>query len=173
MNSYPTIEKSIKQLEKEDAVIGFFHEYRWLSNFYFSPIKMYGVQFPTVEHAFQAAKIDTSLGTKWHQQQLRTFQKIITPAEAKSAGRKVKLRPNWDFVKHEMVPILLERKFKNKILRDKLLATGDRELLEYNIWGDKYWGVVTKGDSLVGCNVLGEMLMKLRRRLNVLQESGA
>ena len=51
---------------------------------------------------------------------------------------------------------------KNPILKAKLLATGDAELIEGNWWNDTYWGVC-KG---VGKNKLGKILMRVRDELN-------
>ncbi len=46
-------------------------------------------------------------------------------------------------------------------LREKLLATGDRKLVEGNTWGDTFWGVC-RGN---GKNHLGKILMKIRAEL--------
>ena len=46
-------------------------------------------------------------------------------------------------------------------LAQKLLATGDEELVEGNDWGDIYWGVY-KGH---GKNMLGKILMRVRAEL--------
>ena len=46
-------------------------------------------------------------------------------------------------------------------LAQKLLATGDEELVEGNDWGDIYWGVY-KGR---GNNMLGKILMRVRAEL--------
>jgi predicted NAD-dependent protein-ADP-ribosyltransferase YbiA (DUF1768 family) len=45
----------------------------------------------------------------------------------------------------------------------ELLSTGDQEIVEWNNWGDKYWGK----DSITkeGENHLGLLLMRLRREL--------
>ena len=51
-------------------------------------------------------------------------------------------------------------------LGNLLIATGDAELIEGNIWRDTYWGVCNG----VGKNRLGELLMQLRNELR--QESG-
>ena len=56
---------------------------------------------------------------------------------------------------------LLLQKFFIPELREKLLATGNEELIEGNWWGDTYWGVC-KGK---GENNLGKSLMKIRTEL--------
>ena len=49
--------------------------------------------------------------------------------------------------------------FAHDPLRSALIATGDAQIIEGNIWGDTYWGVdVNKG----GMNRLGILLMQVR-----------
>lgn len=57
---------------------------------------------------------------------------------------------------------LLREKFQRKDLKQKLLDTGDAELIEGNTWGDTYWGMV--GNK--GHNHLGRLLMKVREEIN-------
>ena len=81
-----------------------------------------------------------------------------TPGEAKRMGRQVTLRKDWEDVKISVMEKGLRMKFAIPELRDKLLATGEEELVEGNWWGDTCWGVC-KG---VGANNLGKLLMKIR-----------
>ncbi|MCH7737275.1 MAG: NADAR family protein [Chloroflexi bacterium] len=53
---------------------------------------------------------------------------------------------------------LLRDKFRDPVLRQMLLDTGDLELVEGNNWGDRFWGRV----SGVGDNHLGRLLMQVR-----------
>jgi predicted NAD-dependent protein-ADP-ribosyltransferase YbiA (DUF1768 family) len=46
-------------------------------------------------------------------------------------------------------------------LREKLIDTGDRQLIEANDWGDTFFGVCDG----VGRNHLGEILMKIRSNI--------
>lgn len=50
---------------------------------------------------------------------------------------------------------------QDKDLRDKLIATGNTELIEDNTWNDRFWGVCN-GE---GINHLGKLLMELRDEL--------
>lgn len=130
-------------------------EYRFLSNFYFCPLKLGGIIYPTVEHAFQAMK------TKDKNERMK-ISLLNTPGEAKRAGRKVKLREDWEDIKLKVMEYLVGLKFNNYIdLKEKLLATGDIELIEGNWWNDRYWGIC-KGK---GENNLGKILMKVREEL--------
>lgn len=129
-------------------------EYAFLSNFYSSPITISGINFPTVEHAFQALKtIDA--------EERKKIAVAATPGQAKRLGRKVQLRQDWEEVKENVMYICLKAKFDIPELREKLLATGESELIEGNWWGDTYWGVCNG----IGQNRLGQLLMRLRTEL--------
>jgi len=131
-------------------------EYNWLSNF--SPhgfIDEFGIRANTVEHYFQAFKA----------YYLKDFNKILnakTPAEAKKLGRKTKMRLDWNLIRLSVMKKAINLKFKqNPEIMNKLLSTGNVELIEGNCWGDTYWGVCN------GCgqNMLGKLLMELREEL--------
>jgi hypothetical protein len=61
------------------------------------------------------------------------IRRALTPAKVKSLGRcrKVPIRPDWEEVKEEVMLTALRAKFhQNPELRERLLATGDAELIE-------------------------------------------
>lgn len=64
-------------------------------------------------------------------------------------------------IKLNAMQFALDRKFEKEEMKEQLLSTDDIELVEYNWWNDKFWGVC-KGE---GKNVLGIMLMTKRRNL--------
>jgi ribA/ribD-fused uncharacterized protein len=128
-------------------------EYGWLSNFHPAPVEYQGKVWPTVEHAYQAAK------TLVPAQQERIRQ-AATPAEAKKIGRVVSLRSDWGDVRGNTMLDLLVAKFRqHQELLERLLATGDLELVEHSPWGDGYWG---DGGDGTGSNRLGRFLMAVR-----------
>jgi len=126
-------------------------KFRFLSNFYPSEVEYEGVKFPTVEHAFQAAK---SLDAKTR----RKFVSLETPGDAKRYGNDITLRNDWEAVKVPIMEQLLRQKFKDGDLKKRLAATGTQELIEGNTWNDRFWGVCDG----VGQNNLGKLLMKIR-----------
>lgn len=139
-------------------------KYDFLSNFHAAPIEIRGVLWPTVEHAFQAAK---SLKPEEHEY----IRKLDMPSKAKKAGRKVTLRSDWEKVKLSVMRYLVFQKFaQNPALRNQLLATGERELVEGNTWHDQYWGscICEKCIHAPGQNQLGKILMEVRK---VMRES--
>ena len=135
-------------------------KYEFLSNFYPSEIEYEGVVYPTVEHAFQAAKtLDIN--------EREEIAKLATPSLAKKAGRSVKLRSDWENVKDEVMLACLRTKFSIPELREKLVATGDEWLIEGNTWHDNYWGDCScpKCAGIKGKNTLGYLLCVVRREI--------
>lgn len=134
-------------------IVGFFGDYRWLSNFWPAETPYEGVVYPTSEHAYQAAKTNDT----WERLKIKALK---TPAEAKKAGAKLPWNDNFNklFVMYQVV----SNKFKNNpVLREKLLETYPHKLIEDNTWGDKFWGVC-RGEGL---NYLGKILMRVRKDL--------
>lgn len=129
--------------------------YRWLSNFSPAEVVLDGVTYPTVEHAYQAAKtLDHSIRER--------IRQADTPGRAKKAGRGLRsCRPDWGQVRLEIMEHLLWQKFTRAPWRAQLLATGKRELVEGNWWGDQFWGVCEGR----GENHLGQLLMRIRQEL--------
>lgn len=136
------------------AIDSFKGKHGFLSNFYPAKIKYLEFTYPSVEHAYQAAKTtDKSLR--------RQMTHASTPSEAKKWGRKLPLRPDWDDVKLGIMELLLRQKFSKPNIAQALLDTGEAELIEGNWWNDTYWGICNGQ----GENQLGRLLMKLRKEL--------
>ena len=139
-------------------MIDFFDgEYAFLSNFYNASCIFEEKLYPTVEHAFQAAKSLNHAERDW-------IAAAGSPGLAKRLGRRVNLRPDWEKVKFDVMEECLRSKFADPVLKQKLLATGDEELVEGNYWHDNTWGNCSceKCKDIVGKNMLGNILMKLR-----------
>lgn len=128
----------------------------FLSNFHASPVEFEGATYPTVEHAFQAAKTLDGRG----REKIRAAK---TPKDAKRLGRSVRLRPDWENVKFSIMGELLRRKFAQPGLRQMMLQTGRAELVEGNTWHDKIWGrCFCPRCNGRGANQLGRLLMAVR-----------
>ena len=135
-----------------------FHDekYSFLSNFYEVSVTYGGLTYGSNEAAFQAQKCITEK------------EKILftecRPSKSKSLGRKVKLRSDWEEVKVGIMEEIVRAKFTQHIeLAEKLIATGEKILVEGNHWGDVFWGVDTRTGQ--GENHLGKILMKVREDL--------
>lgn len=133
----------------------------YLSNFFKSVIPYEGKKYPTVEHAFQAAKTLRPV----ERQHIRGCN---TPREAKSLGQHVSLRTGWERMKNDIMFHIVTVKFVlHPELRDNLLLTGDAILREGNYWHDNYWGDCwcPKCNQVDGENNLGRILMEVRNYL--------
>lgn len=143
------------------SIIQFKNEYEFLSNFYPSPFDWDGLNWLTVEHAYQAAKCI-------YPDQRNMINAAEYPGVAKKLGRKVQLIPNWEQVKVSIMTELVWLKFKqNHKLQDRLLNTGSAELVEGNYWHDNFWGdcFCKKCSNQKGKNMLGFILMEVREMI--------
>jgi ribA/ribD-fused uncharacterized protein len=130
------------------------------SNFQPVKFKLENRVWPTVEHFFQAMK--STDPADWEK-----VRKLDTPGKAKRAGRKLKLRSDWDKVKEDFMMKGLRAKFAIKDHKQSLLSTGDEEIVEWNTWHDNEWGSCTcsRCENRPGKNKLGKLLMRLRAEL--------
>lgn len=158
-------DKSCSNYNANSKVVGFTGDYRFLSNFYNCKIYLDGKLYKSVEAAYVASKtLDEEV-----KETVRLFDRA---ADAKAYTKIIissgKQRTDWcDEVRLEVMERLLRAKFSdtNKELKEKLIATGDKELIEANIWGDRFFGVC-RGE---GQNHLGKLLMKIRGELKCQQ----
>jgi ribA/ribD-fused uncharacterized protein len=129
-------------------------KFSFLSNF-FAAKELWWL---TNEHFFQAMKC------KNVNDAVDIMFKSTGPNVAKRKGRKAKIREDWDDIKDYVMLIGLWIKFEETDLRDKLLATGEAELIEGNYWHDNYWGncSCSKCENIEGQNKLGKLLMIVR-----------
>lgn len=128
--------------------------YGFLSNFAVAPVVYEGMLFPTVEHAYQAAKT-----LDWNSRE--EIRKAYSAGKAKQMGKRVQLRDDWKDVRLHIMEILLRQKFNVEPYRGLLLATGNTELIEGNWWNDTFWGVCRgKGE-----NHLGKLIMEIRSQI--------
>ena len=142
----------------KDAIVSFLGTNLYLSNFSEYPVSYENITYKSSEAAFQAQKtLDNNERKKFSD---------LDPSKAKSLGRRIKLREDWEEVKDNIMYEIVKSKFdQNPDIKEKLINTGDKELYEGNTWNDKYWGVVKEGNNLIGKNTLGKILMKIRERV--------
>lgn len=141
-------------MQKLNKIDSFKGAYAWLSNFYQCTVAIEGKIYQNSEAAFQAHKCANPKD--------RERFTNLNPNEAKSLGRTVKLRSDWEESKTRIMYDIVKAKFtQHTDLKDKLLATKDAELIEGNTWGDTYWGVCNN----IGQNHLGKTLMQVREDL--------
>ncbi len=132
-------------------------EFGAFSNFSPHGFELDSEYWPTVEHYFQAQKF---AGTR----HCRDVRRAPTPKEAKAIGRDRNrpLRSDWEEVKDDVMYRAVRKKFEtHDALRDLLLSTGSREIVEASPF-DYYWGCGKDGS---GKNRLGDLLMRVRDEL--------
>jgi hypothetical protein len=138
----------------DHAILGFFGEFRFLSNFHSAVLEVDGLTFMNSEAAYMAQKSVDPL--------VREQFLFLNGSEAKRLGRKIEIRSDWDsYRKLAMYKVLCAKFCQNEELANALLATGYKYLEETNTWKDTYWGVCNG----VGENWLGWTLMRIRYEL--------
>ena len=133
--------------------------YYQFTNFYPAEIILDGKSWPTTEHYFQAQKFVGSPFTE-------VIRNLQRPREAFDISRNPSVsrwrRKDWDEVKIDVMRKALLAKFtQHKDLRDLLLGTGQRYLIEHSPY-DNFWG---NGGDDSGQNHLGSLLMEIRRTI--------
>lgn len=160
-----------KRYYREDSLMiyGFFSEYRFLSNFHECDVMYDGYIWPSSEHAYMVAKCKNvnhyaSRGGVIYDKNNKFDISCMKCTEVKKWGQTVDLREDWEDVKlNIMYQVCLDKFTRNPELRQKLLDTGDKILIEANSWGDQFWGFDV--DATKGENFLGKILMKIRERI--------
>lgn len=135
-------------------------EHGYLSNFWSSPFQLDGLNWPTVEHWYQANKF-VNTDPKWFEH-IRT---VATPQKALVDGRSTAhpIRSDWETVRADvMLEGLRAKFFQNPDLAARLIATGQRELVEAANW-EKRQGVGRAPSRSYA--LLGKLLMQVREEL--------
>lgn len=158
----------IQNIEEQKDFVTFFDQYEeetyYLCNFYPTPITIFfrqldkEVTFKSVESAFQAIKFYP------HFDLIEQFIDLDA-REAKDLSRTIgmeKMDPDWFSGKREAVMFhIIQLKFNDLDLKEKLLSTGDTYLVEHAKKGhvDPYWSDNYDGS---GQNMMGQILMHVR-----------
>jgi ribA/ribD-fused uncharacterized protein len=145
-------------LDTPERVCFYEQDFYPLSNFSAFSLLWDGKRFDTSEAAYHYEKFPGN-------QRLRTLIRVAPSAHAafKLAEReKGKVRPDWKAVRLDVMRrIIREKTTQHEYVRRKLLATGNRLLVE-NSWRDNFWGEGPDGD---GENWLGRLWMEHRDEL--------
>ena len=136
-------------------------EWSWLSNMAIDPFTdENGVAWRSVEHFYQAAKATD----KRDSEQIRTAR---SPFDAKRmGGRLASCRRDWKTYRLTAMRRALALRFRRgSTSAQRLLETGQADLVHHTPWGrtgDPFWG---DGRDGRGRNLLGRLLMKQREML--------
>ena len=155
-------------LDTDTQVFFYEQDFYVLSNFSAFTLNWEGWRFDTSEAAYHWEKfahmneVGIIGGHECHQcyviRRAESAHAAFKIAEANKAAR----RADWDAVKIDVMRRILRAKAnQHEYVRRKLLATGDRELIE-NSWRDDFWGW---GPNRDGENMLGKLWMEIRAEL--------
>lgn len=116
------------------------------------------VEFPTVEHFYQAMKTKD-----WVER--RCIAALKNPGDTVRYTKDMVVREDWDDIKLGVMYHGLKHKFSkaNPKILEKARACKDMTLIEANRWNDRYYGV--DWETGEGENVLGRLLMKLFKEI--------
>jgi N-glycosidase YbiA len=154
--AYPA--DSLNGLDTPTRVRFYEHDFYPLSNFSAFAIKFGNMLHPTSEAAYHWQKFTNAPGV-----QRLLFDTLSAHDAFKVAEmHKGKRRKDWDAVKVPIMKDILRAKAaQHEYVRRKLLATGDRELVE-DSWRDDFWGW---GPNHDGQNMLGKLWMEVRAEI--------
>lgn len=135
------------------AIDSFRGDNEFLSSGFSCNIEFEGAIYPSLEHAFQAAKTDDLTARA-------NIQAAATATDAKNLGKQVVIVPDWDQKRLDVMASLVRQKFTNNLdLKVKLLMTGTKDLVQGGMRRDRFWGTDKNG---VGENHLGKILVTVR-----------
>jgi ribA/ribD-fused uncharacterized protein len=137
---------------------------KWIKNWFSNMLEMdtplvyKGIEYKTVENFYQAMK------TTYHSERKKIAS--MNPYDAKKYAKTMGKRLNWT---KEFKLLAMEYGLKHKFKKgttwhDKLMSTEDSEIIEWNNWGDIFWGIDVRTNK--GENHLGKLLMKIRKGYN-------
>jgi ribA/ribD-fused uncharacterized protein len=130
------------------------------------PLHIHGLTVPTSEALYQACRFPSLPDV---QREILTQPSPMT-AKMKSRRFRSQSREDWLQVRHKVMRWCLQLKLAQNMstFAPLLMSTGDLAIVELSR-KDPFWGAMLQADgqTLVGQNVLGRLLMELRERLRV------
>lgn len=146
-------------LDTDERVCFYEQDFYVLSNFSAFTLMWKGIRFDTSEAAYHWEKFT---GDSLVQKMIETAHSAHEAFKIAEAHKEFR-RPDWDDVKVDIMREILRAKVEqHEYVRRKLLATGERELVE-NSWRDSFWGW---GPDRAGRNQLGRLWMEIRTEIH-------
>ena len=146
----------LHKLDTDRQVFFYEQDFYVLSNFSAFTLNWRGVRFDTSEAAYHFEKF---AGTSSEIQRMIMLAPSAHEAFKIAEANKSFRRLDWDNEKVGIMRgILCAKAQQHEYVRRKLLATGDRQLIE-DSWRDDFWGW---GPNRTGKNVLGCLWMEIR-----------
>lgn len=151
--------EELHKMDNDAQVFFYEQDFYVLSNFSAFTLQWDSLRFDTSEAVYHWEKFQDHADIRYDIINAPSAHEAFKIAEANKAHR----RPDWDYVKVEIMRDILRAKaMQHEYVRRKLLATGDRELIE-DSWRDDFWGW---GPNRDGQNMLGKLWMEIRAELN-------
>lgn len=145
-------------LDTPDRVRFYEHDFYVLSNFSAFRVRWMGEEFDTSEHAYHWMRFPAG---SLHRDSVKNAKSAHEAFRFAQSFKHMQLE-NWDAVKvGVMRDILRAKAAQHEYVRRKLLATGERLLVE-DSWRDPFWGW---GPNRDGQNMLGKLWMDVRAEL--------
>lgn len=168
-------------LDTPERVRFYEHDFYVLSNFSAFRMQWGGMRHQTSEHLYHYMKFARPWADEERDEpidfngpEVLIAQAIYSAPSAHEAFKiaernKDKRRPDWDQIKVSVMRDIIRAKaMQHEYVRRKLLATGDRELVE-DSWRDDFWGW---GPNRDGKNMLGKLWMEVRAELRATALAG-
>jgi hypothetical protein len=160
------------KLDTDTQVFFYEQDFYVLSNFSAFTLQWKGLRFDTSEAAYHWEKFNYGIETPegavvkldicFEAQDRIRFAPSAHEAFKFAEQYKSQVRPDWVDVRVDIMrEILYAKATQHEYVRRKLLATGDRELIE-DSWRDSFWGW---GEDKGGKNTLGKLWMEVRTEL--------
>jgi ribA/ribD-fused uncharacterized protein len=143
------------KLDTDEMVRFYEQDFYVLSNFSSFSVFFGDELFPTSEHAYHYQKFIDDPSLSNYILHAPSAHEAFKRAEQHKEHR----RADWDNIKVDiMYQILMAKTIQHEYVKRKLMATGDRLLVE-DSWRDDFWGW---GPNRDGKNMLGETWMRIR-----------
>ncbi len=156
---YPDSSQDLNK-ETDEAIYFFTPAFHVFDSFSAHIIKLWGLTFPTAEHAYH--------WKKFSEVKPEIAIQILTIKSPEMAWRLARqynseIPKDW-YEKHAvslMEEIFRAKAEQNEDVRERLIKTGRKQIIE-NSPVDSFWGIGPKGD---GQNMVGKIWMKIRDEL--------
>lgn len=146
------------KLDTDTQVFFYEQDFYVLSNFSAFSLWLAGIRFDTSEAAYHYEKFPYATTVQVQIRNAPSAHEAFKIAERNKPLR----RADWEDVKVGVMRRILRAKVdQHEYVRRKLLATGNRELIE-DSWRDAFWGW---GENRDGKNMLGKLWMEIRAEL--------
>lgn len=130
-------------------------KYGCFSNFSAHSIEANGKTYPSSEHFYQAHKATS-------EEDHELIRRAKGCKACKNLAHEIEMRPDWEGLKFSIMLAALRLKVQQyEFIREKLLETGDQEIIEDSPY-DEVWGSGRNGQ---GMNLLGKAWMQVREEL--------